>query len=415
MQATIASGADVVFGMGDGATLGYIQAVETSKKKVWFIDVIGNPTPIDKKGAVLSSVLWDFSKVFKQAIADINAGTYGTKFYTLGLNNGVSLMQTKYIPGPVLEGHPEDPQGDHQRFDQGAADADEGVGRGADEVAESLVVNADRPHGSDSTAGAGAPAVELIGITKTFPGVVANDDIDLAIRAGEVHCLLGENGAGKSTLMSVLSGMTQPDAGRIRVAGRDVRIDSPRSALAPGRRHGLPALDARPGAERAREPAARRGHRRAPRQGRRRGAAGRARRDARRARRARRARTGDLSLGEQQQVEIIKALWRGSNVLILDEPTSMLTPEGVAELQKVLVRLKEAGGRARLHHAQAARGDLDRRPRHDPQAGTRRRHPRRARAALAHAGAAAGRDRPHHVRRGGGRERSGRRARGHAA
>src|SRR4029077_15773451 len=55
------------------------------------------------------------------------------------------------------------------------------------------------------------------------------------------------------------------------------------------------------------------------------------------------ARTGDLSLGEQQQVEIIKALWRGSNVLILDEPTSMLTPEGVGELQKVLVRLKEAG------------------------------------------------------------------------
>jgi basic membrane protein A len=101
MQATIASGADVVFGMGDGATLGYIQAVETSSKKVWFIDVIGNPTPIDKKGAILSSVLWDFSKVFKQAIADINKGTYGTHFYTLGLNNGVSLMQTKYIPGPV--------------------------------------------------------------------------------------------------------------------------------------------------------------------------------------------------------------------------------------------------------------------------------------------------------------------------
>ena len=101
MQAMIASGADVVFGMGDGATLGYIQAVETSKKKVWFIDVIGNPTPIDKKGAILSSVLWDFSKVFKQAIADINAHRYGTKYYTLGLNNGVSLLQTKYIPGPV--------------------------------------------------------------------------------------------------------------------------------------------------------------------------------------------------------------------------------------------------------------------------------------------------------------------------
>ena len=101
MQAVIAGGADVVFGMGDGATLGYIQAVETSAKKVWFIDVIGNPTPIDKKGAVLSSVLWDFSKVFKAAIADIEAGTYGTHTYTLGLSNGVSLLKTKHISASV--------------------------------------------------------------------------------------------------------------------------------------------------------------------------------------------------------------------------------------------------------------------------------------------------------------------------
>ena len=203
-------------------------------------------------------------------------------------------------------------------------------------------MNADRPHGSDSTAGAGAPAVELIGITKAYPGVVANDDISLAIRAGEVHCLLGENGAGTSTLMSVLSGMTQPDAGRIRVAGRDVRIDSPRSALALGvgmvYQHStlVPALsvlenlllgegtgvrfDKVAGAARLAELAATLAVHVDP-----------------------AARTGDLSLGEQQQIEIIKALWRGSNVLILDEPTSMLTPEGVAELQKVLVRLKEAG------------------------------------------------------------------------
>ena len=101
--------------MGDGATLGYIQAVETSKKKVWFIDVIGNPTPIDKKGAVLSSVLWDFSKVFKAAVADINDGTYGTHFYTLGLNNGVSLLQTKYINGPTWKLIQADPQGDPLR------------------------------------------------------------------------------------------------------------------------------------------------------------------------------------------------------------------------------------------------------------------------------------------------------------
>ncbi|MDX6617998.1 MAG: ral nucleoside transport system ATP-binding protein [Gaiellales bacterium] len=203
-------------------------------------------------------------------------------------------------------------------------------------------MTSERPNGIDATAGASAPAVELIGITKAFPGVVANDDINLAIRAGEVHCLLGENGAGKSTLMSVLSGMTQPDAGRIRVGGNDVRIDSPRSALALGvgmvYQHStlVPALsvlenlllgegrgvrlDTEAGARRLAEIAATLGVQV--------DAAGR---------------TGDLSLGQQQQVEIIKALWRGSKGLILDEPTSMLTPEGVTELQKVLIRLKEAG------------------------------------------------------------------------
>jgi ABC-type uncharacterized transport system ATPase subunit len=203
-------------------------------------------------------------------------------------------------------------------------------------------VTSERSQDSDSTAGAAAPAVELIGITKAFPGVVANDGIDLTVFPGEVHCLLGENGAGKSTLMSVLSGMTQPDSGRIRVGGRDVRIESPRSALGLGvgmvYQHStlVPALsvlenlllgegsglrlDAVAGEARLAEIAATLGVAVDP-----------------------AARTGDLSLGQQQQVEIIKALWRGSNVLILDEPTSMLTPEGVAELQKVLVRVKEHG------------------------------------------------------------------------
>src|SRR6266566_4205189 len=78
---------------------------------------------------------------------------------------------------------------------------------------------------------ADAPAVELVGITKQFPGVLANDDISLTVRWGEVHCLLGENGAGKSTLISILSGMVRPDVGEIRVGGRVVRIDSPRVAL----------------------------------------------------------------------------------------------------------------------------------------------------------------------------------------
>jgi ABC-type uncharacterized transport system ATPase subunit len=187
-----------------------------------------------------------------------------------------------------------------------------------------------------------APAVELLGITKSFPGVLANEDVSLALAQGEVHCLLGENGAGKSTLMGILSGMLQPDAGRIKVAGEETDIDSPRKALDlgigtvyqhstligpltvvenlmlgegrglrlnfSGTRRRLEEFGAMLGVEI--EPD---------------------------------ARAEDLALGRQQQIEIIKALWRGSRVLILDEPTSMLTPQAVAELQKVLERLKTTG------------------------------------------------------------------------
>jgi len=181
-----------------------------------------------------------------------------------------------------------------------------------------------------------------VGITKQFPGVLANDGISLAVRHGEVHCLLGENGAGKSTLISILSGMVRPDAGEIRVGGRVVRIDSPRAALELGvgtvyqhstlvraltvlenlllgETRGL-RLNVEAARARLAEVAATLG----------------VEIDAD-------APAGELGLGRQQQVEIVKALWRGSRVLILDEPTSMLTPQGVAELQKVLRRLKETG------------------------------------------------------------------------
>src|SRR5207249_10394238 len=84
--------------------------------------------------------------------------------------------------------------------------------------------------GGPPTSGA-APVVELAGITKAFPGVVANDDITLDVRRGEVHSLLGENGAGKSTLMGILSGIYRADSGYIRVDGREVQINSPRDAL----------------------------------------------------------------------------------------------------------------------------------------------------------------------------------------
>jgi simple sugar transport system substrate-binding protein len=99
----ISGGADVIFGMGDGASFGMLAAVETAKPpagadKVWFIDVIGDKTSVDTKGVLLSSVLWNFQGTFEQAIADINAGTFGNKGYTLDVvNDGISLLKTKNI------------------------------------------------------------------------------------------------------------------------------------------------------------------------------------------------------------------------------------------------------------------------------------------------------------------------------
>jgi basic membrane protein A len=98
----ISGGADVIFGMGDGASFGMLQAIETATPpagadKVWFIDVIGDKTSVDTKGVLLSSVLWNFQPTFEQAIADINAATFGNAGYTLDVTNGISLLKTKNI------------------------------------------------------------------------------------------------------------------------------------------------------------------------------------------------------------------------------------------------------------------------------------------------------------------------------
>src|SRR3954470_4106997 len=100
-DSVIAQGADVLFTMGDNASFGYLQAVESATvgHKVWMIGDIGNMTPIDKKHVFLSSVLWNFTTTYTQAIKDINAGTYGTHGYDLNLKNGgISLLKTRYIP-----------------------------------------------------------------------------------------------------------------------------------------------------------------------------------------------------------------------------------------------------------------------------------------------------------------------------
>lgn len=186
------------------------------------------------------------------------------------------------------------------------------------------------------------PLLELRGLTRRFPGVVANDDISLTIRAGEIQTILGENGAGKSTLLNILSGMLRPDAGQILINGQPITLASPHEALGYGigtvYQHftliptlsvlenvvlGLDigfVLNLRQAEQRLNDMLGDFGLAVSPHMA-----------------------VQHLSLGQQQRLEIIKTLFRGSRVLLLDEPTSVLTPPEVGELFGILGRLKAQG------------------------------------------------------------------------
>jgi general nucleoside transport system ATP-binding protein len=200
--------------------------------------------------------------------------------------------------------------------------------------------------GDSPTAVSSAVIVELCGITKRFPGgMLANDAIDLELRRGEILALLGENGAGKSTLMSILYGLYRPDAGEIRLRGEAVRFRSAHDAI----RHGLgmvhqdfmlvPTLTVAEnlmlGQRSPREPLLED----------RQAVAARITDLARRHGLAvdPHARIDGLSIGQQQRVEILKALYRGAEILILDEPTSVLTPQEVGKLLAMLHGLAADG------------------------------------------------------------------------
>jgi simple sugar transport system ATP-binding protein len=187
------------------------------------------------------------------------------------------------------------------------------------------------------------PIVVLRGIAKYFPGVVANEDVDLEVRAGEIHALLGENGAGKSTLMNILTGIYQPDAGQIIIDGYTQTFESPLEAIAAGigmvHQH-FKLVQAFTVAENVHL-----GWDETPRRASAHELEARTRALAERFNLAVRpeARVSDLSAGEQQRVEILRVLARAARVLILDEPTAVLTPAEAQELFKALREFRARG------------------------------------------------------------------------
>jgi simple sugar transport system ATP-binding protein len=190
-----------------------------------------------------------------------------------------------------------------------------------------------------------APLLELRAITKRFPGVLANDDVNLDLRHGEVHALLGENGAGKSTLMNILYGLYTPDEGKILLNGKEIEVGSTKASIEHGigmvhqhfmlipvmtvaenivlatepRKAGV-VLDYAAARKRVRDLSDRYGLAVDP-----------------------DARVQRITVGQQQRVEILKALYRGAEILILDEPTAVLTPQEARELFEIIRSLQQQG------------------------------------------------------------------------
>ncbi len=188
-------------------------------------------------------------------------------------------------------------------------------------------------------------AIQMLGITKTFPGIIANDNVDLVVKKNEVHAILGENGAGKSTLMSVLFGAYSPDSGKILINGKEVKITNPNIATElgigmvhqhfklvhnytvtenivlgrePKNKFGILSLDE--AEKKVRMLSEKYGLQVDP-----------------------KAKIEDITVGQQQRVEILKTLYSDSDIIILDEPSAVLTPQEIDELMDIIRLLQKEG------------------------------------------------------------------------
>ncbi len=279
---------------------------------------------------VVASQVYHWEVVLQQIIDGIRAGTMGGQSYTIDLSNG----------GEVIEFNPD--YSVPAEVQSAGEDAIAGISDGSIVTGVSGVARTAREGTVEAIAPGtasveAAPMLEMRGITKRFPGVVANHRIDFDVRVGEVHTLLGENGAGKSTLMRILYGLYRADEGEIRLHGERVRIDSPADAIRNGvgmihqhfmlvpsltvgqnvalglRSSRRPLTDPERVSSRIRELSEAYGLKVEP-----------------------DAYVWQLSVGERQRVEIMKALYRNATLLVLDEPTAVLTPQEVDDFFVIL-------------------------------------------------------------------------------